>query len=103
MKITKQTLNRALRTFIQTVIGYAAINIVTIDFSASKQVLKSALIGLGGDGTVNVMLYHREAILFRIGGAFPDLTFNGFFALTVSRIAGIDHGGHGRHLPFIHH
>lgn len=47
MKITKQTLNRALRTFIQTVIGYAAINIVTIDFSASKQVLKSALIGLG--------------------------------------------------------
>ena len=47
MKITKQTLNRALRTFIQTDIGYAAINIVTIDFSASKQVLKSALIGLG--------------------------------------------------------
>ncbi len=47
MKITKQTLNRALRTFIQTAIGYAAINIVTIDFSASKQVLKSALIGLG--------------------------------------------------------
>ena len=47
MKITKQTLNRALRTFIQTAIGYVAINIVTIDFSASKQVLKSALIGLG--------------------------------------------------------
>ena len=47
MKITKQTLNRALRTFIQTAIGYAAINIVAIDFSASKQVLKSALICLG--------------------------------------------------------
>ena len=62
-----------------------------------------AVIGLGGDGTVNVMLHHREAVLFRIGGAFPDLTFNGFFALTISRIAGIDHGGHGRHLPFIHH
>ncbi len=62
-----------------------------------------AVIGLGGDGTVNVMLHHREAVLFRIGGAFPDLTFNGFFALTVSRIAGIDHGGHGRHLPFTHH
>ena len=57
-----------------------------------------AVIGLGGDGTVNVMLHHREAVLFRIGGAFPDLTFNGFFALTISRIAGIDHGGHGRHL-----
>lgn len=47
MKCTKQTLIRALRTFIQTAIGYAAINIVAIDFSASKQVLKSALIGLG--------------------------------------------------------
>jgi hypothetical protein len=57
-----------------------------------------AVIGLGGDGTVNVMLDHREAVLLRIGGAFPDLTFNGFFALTISRIAGIDHGGHGRHL-----
>ena len=47
MKITKKTLMRALRTFIQTAIGYAAINVVAIDFSASKQVLKSALIGLG--------------------------------------------------------
>ena len=57
-----------------------------------------AVIGLGGDSTVNVMLHHREAVLFRIGGAFPDLTFNGFFALVVTGIAGIDHGGHGRHL-----
>ncbi len=47
MKITKQTIMRAFRTFIQTAIGYAAINIVAIDFSAPKQVLKSALIGLG--------------------------------------------------------
>ena len=62
-----------------------------------------AVIGLSGDGTVNVMLHHREAVLFRIGGALPDLAFNGFFALTISRIAGIDHGGHGRHLPFTHH
>ena len=50
------------------------------------------------DSTVNVMLHHREAVLLRIGGVFTDLAFNGFFALTVSRIAGIDHGGHGRHL-----
>ena len=62
-----------------------------------------AVIGLGGDGTVNVMLHHREAVLFRIGGAFTNLAFDGFFSLTISRIAGIDHGGHGRHLPFIHH
>jgi len=43
-----------------------------------------AVVRFCGDGTVNVMLYHREAILFRIGGAFPDLTFNGFLALAVS-------------------
>ena len=62
-----------------------------------------AVIGLGGDGTVNVMLDHREAVLLRIGGAFPDLTFNGFFALVVRGITGIDHGSHVRHLPFTHH
>ena len=59
-----------------------------------------AVIGLGGDGTVNVMLDHREAVLLRIGGAFPDLTFNGFFALVVAGIASVDHGGHGKHLSF---
>ena len=62
-----------------------------------------AVIGLGGDGTVNVMLHHREAVLFRIGGAFTNLAFDGFFSLTISRIAGIDHGSHVRHLPFTHH
>ena len=50
------------------------------------------------DGTVDIVLHHREAVLLCIGSTFPYLTFNGFFALTVSRIAGIDHGGHGRHL-----
>ena len=50
------------------------------------------------DGTVDVVLDDGDAVLFGIGGAFTNLTFNGFFALTVSRIAGIDHGGHGRHL-----
>ena len=48
MKCTQQTINKAIRTFIQTAIGYAAVNIVAIDFSASKQVLKTALVGLGG-------------------------------------------------------
>ena len=62
-----------------------------------------AVVRLGRDSTVNVMLHHREAVLFRIGGAFPDLTFNGFFALAISRITGIDHSSHGRHLPFTHH
>ena len=62
-----------------------------------------AIIRFCRDGTVNVVFDHREAILFRIGGALPNLTFDGFFTLTVSRITGIDHGGHGRHPPFIHH
>lgn len=47
MKITKKTLKRAARTFIQTAMGYAAVNIMAVDFSASKELLKSALIGLG--------------------------------------------------------
>ena len=57
-----------------------------------------AVIGLGGDGTVDVVLDDGDAVLFGIGGTFPDLTFDGFFALVVRGIAGIDHGGHGRHL-----
>lgn len=47
MKITKNTVKRALRTFIQTAIGYILVNIVAVDFTASKDILKSALIGLG--------------------------------------------------------
>ena len=43
MKCTQQTINKAIRTFIQTAIGYAAVNIVAIDFSASKQVGVSAV------------------------------------------------------------
>lgn len=50
------------------------------------------------DSTVNVVFDHREAVLFRIGGVFTDLAFNGFFALIVAGIAGVDHGGHGGHL-----
>ena len=47
MKITEKTLKRALRTFAQTAIGYLVINVVAIDFSAEKDILKTALIGLG--------------------------------------------------------
>ena len=47
MKITENTVKRALRTFVQTAIGYILINIVAVDFTASKDILKSALIGLG--------------------------------------------------------
>ena len=62
-----------------------------------------AVVRLGRDGTVNVVLDHRNAILFGIGRTFTNLAFNGFFTLVVAGIAGVDHGGHGKHLPFIHH
>ena len=62
-----------------------------------------AVVRLGRDGTVDVVLDDGDAVLFGIGGAFTNLPFNGFFALVVAGIAGVDHGGHGRHLPFIHH
>ena len=62
-----------------------------------------AVVCLGRDSTVNVVLDDGDAVLFRIGSAFPDLAFDGFFALVVRGIASIDHGGHGEHLHFIRH
>lgn len=46
MKFTKECFKRALRTFLQAVIAYLAVNIVLIDFSDGKAALKSALTGL---------------------------------------------------------
>ena len=46
MKITKETLRRAGRTFVQAAVSYIAVNIAIIDFNAAEDVLKSALIGL---------------------------------------------------------
>ena len=62
-----------------------------------------AVVRLGRDSTVDIVLDDGDAVLFRIGRAFTNLAFNGFFALVVAGIAGVDHGGHGGHLPFIHH
>ncbi|MGN1329185.1 MAG: hypothetical protein ACI4V4_05765 [Eubacterium sp.] len=47
MKCTKMTVKRAVRTFLQTALGYIAVNLVVIDFSVDKSILKSALVGLG--------------------------------------------------------
>ncbi len=47
MKCTKITVKRAVRTFLQTALGYIAVNMIVVDFSADKAVLKSALVGLG--------------------------------------------------------
>ena len=46
MKITKETLRRAGRTFLQAAIGYIVANVTIVDFTAANDVLYSALIGL---------------------------------------------------------
>ena len=45
-QFTKETLRRAWRTFIQTAISYIAINVCIVDFTAGKEVITSALLGL---------------------------------------------------------
>jgi len=62
-----------------------------------------AVVCLGRDGTVDIVLDDGDAVLLRIGSTLPNLAFDGFFTLVVAGIAGVDHGGHGRHLLFIHH
>ena len=61
------------------------------------------VVRLGRDGTVNIVLDDGDAVFLGISRAFPDLAFDGFFALVVRGIASIDHGGHGEHLHFIRH
>ena len=45
--LKKKCVKSALRTFFQTAVGYLAINIAVVDFSADKAALKSCLVGLG--------------------------------------------------------
>ena len=79
-------------------------NIKDATFTVFDHLLElRAVVRFCRNGTIDVVFDHRKAVLLRIGGAFPDLTFNGFFSLAVSGITGVDHGGHGKHLPFIHH
>ena len=44
--ITKESLRRAFRTFVQTAISYITVNICVIDFTAGNDVVRSAVIGL---------------------------------------------------------
>ena len=37
---------RTVRTFVQTAVGYIAVNLAAIDFTAEKSVLRTALLGL---------------------------------------------------------
>ena len=43
----KTWFKRSYRTFLQTAVGYIAVNIATLDFTEDGAVLKSAVIGLG--------------------------------------------------------
>ena len=53
-----------------------------------------AIVRFGGECTVNVVLDDRDTVLFRIGRTLANLAFDGFFALIIAGIAGIDYGGH---------
>ncbi len=59
MKITKETLRRAGRTFLQAAIPYIATNICIVDFSQPKEIVTSAIVGLivsaGAAGIAAVM------------------------------------------------
>ena len=57
-----------------------------------------AVVRLGRDSTVNVVLDDSDSVLFGIRRAFTDLTLDGFFTLVITGIAGVYHGSHGRHL-----
>ena len=61
-----------------------------------------AIVCLGRDGTVDVVLDDGNAVFLGICRAFTNLAFNGFFTLVVAGIAGVYHGGHGKHLSFMH-
>lgn len=47
MRFTKESVKRALRTFLQAVIAYICVHVVLIDFSDQSESLKIVLIGLG--------------------------------------------------------
>jgi predicted naringenin-chalcone synthase len=46
-KFTKETLRRAWRTFWQAFVPYVAANLCVVDYSQPKDVIYSALFGLG--------------------------------------------------------
>ena len=55
---------RTVRTFVQTAVGYIAVNLAAIDFTAEKSVLTTALLGLAvsaaSAGLAAVMNYKKD-------------------------------------------
>lgn len=43
----KEWARRAIRTFVQSALGYLIVAVPAVDFAAEKAVIKSALIGIG--------------------------------------------------------
>ena len=58
-----------------------------------------AVVGFGGKGAVNVVLDHGDTVFLGISRTFTNLAFDGFFALVVAGIAGVNYGGHAN-TPF---
>lgn len=46
MKITKNTVKRALRTFLQSAIAYITVNALCIDYGTEADGIENAIIGL---------------------------------------------------------
>ena len=57
-----------------------------------------SIVRLGRNSTVNIVLDDSDAIFLGIRRAFTNLTLDGFLALVITGIAGVDYSGHGRHL-----
>lgn len=55
---------RTVRTFIQTAVGYIAVNLAAIDFTAEESVIRTALLGLAvsaaSAGLAAVMNYKKD-------------------------------------------
>lgn len=43
---TKETLRRAVRTFLQAFLGYIVVNLAMVDFTTFDEAFKSAMLGL---------------------------------------------------------
>lgn len=55
---------RTVRTFVQTAVGYIAVNLAAIDFTAEESVIRAALLGLAvsaaSAGLAAVMNYKKD-------------------------------------------
>ena len=60
----KPWVRRTVRTFAQTAVGYIAVNLAAIDFTAEKSVLTTALLGLAvsavSAGVAAAMNYKKD-------------------------------------------